>query len=81
MTQKATQTNRKPPNHPVQDREEKPQHFGDGEDHLTMRDIQKKFLPHPLAPLLTSFGMARGTESANFNRLAELALWIEGHIC
>jgi len=29
-----------------------------------MGDIQEKFLPHPLAPLLNPLGMARRTESA-----------------
>ncbi len=36
------------------------------EDHLTVRDIQKKRLPHPLAPLLKTFGMTRGTETSRF---------------
>jgi hypothetical protein len=44
--------------------EEKTQHLGNSEDDLPVGDIQEKFLPHPLAPLLTAFGMAGGTESA-----------------
>ncbi len=46
--------------------EEQTQHFGDGEDDLTVRDIQQKFLPHPLTPLLTALGMTRWTKSACF---------------
>jgi len=42
--------------------EEDPQHPGDGEDDLAVRDIKKKCLPHPLAPLLKPLGVARGTE-------------------
>ena len=43
--------------------EENPQHLGDGEDDLAVRNIQKERLPHPLAPLLQPFGMARRAES------------------
>lgn len=46
--------------------EEKTQHFGDGEDDLTVRDIQQKFFAHPLAPFLTAFSMAGRTKSAGF---------------
>ena len=44
--------------------EEKTKHFGNGKDELTARDIEKKFLPHPLAPFLSSRGMTRRTEPA-----------------
>jgi hypothetical protein len=44
--------------------EEKTQHLRDGEDNLPVRDIQEKFLPHPLTPLLSSLSMTGGTESA-----------------
>ncbi len=37
--------------------EEKTQHLRDGEDNLTVGDIQQKLLPHPLAPFLPAFGM------------------------
>jgi len=33
-----------------------------------MGDIQKKLLPHPLAPLLKALGMTRGTEAAGATR-------------
>jgi hypothetical protein len=45
--------------------EEKTQHLGNGENHLTMGNIQQKFLSHPLAPFLPAFGMTRWTESAS----------------
>jgi hypothetical protein len=45
---------------------EKTQYLRDSEDNLTVRDIQQKFLPHPLTPLLTALGMTRWTESAGF---------------
>jgi len=44
--------------------EEDTQHLGDGEHHLAVGDIQEKYLPHPLAPLLKTLRMARRTESA-----------------
>jgi len=44
--------------------EEKTQHLRDGEDHLTVRDIQEKLLPHPITPLLTAFSMAGRTKAA-----------------
>ncbi len=44
--------------------EEKTQHFGDGEDDLTVRDIQQELLSHPLVRFLTALGMTGGTESA-----------------
>jgi hypothetical protein len=44
--------------------EEQTQHFGNGEDHLTMGNIEEKFFPHPLTPFLTSLGMTRWAESA-----------------
>jgi len=44
--------------------EEGPEHPGDGEDDLAVRDIEEKLLSHPLAPLLQAFGMAGGTETA-----------------
>ena len=47
--------------------EEDPQRLGDGEDDLTVRDIQEQCLPHPLAPLLQAFGM---TGRAKAPRLA-----------
>jgi len=37
--------------------EEDAQHFGDGEDHLTVRDVQEELFPYPLAPLLPALGM------------------------
>jgi hypothetical protein len=44
--------------------EEKTQHLGNGEDNLTVKDIQEKFIPHPFAPFLPAFGVTRRTESA-----------------
>jgi hypothetical protein len=44
--------------------EEQTQHLRDSEDNLAVGDIQQKFLPHPLSPFLTSFGMTRRTEPA-----------------
>jgi len=41
-----------------------PEHLGDGEDDLVVRDIQKERLPPPLTPFLKAFGMARGTKPA-----------------
>jgi hypothetical protein len=43
---------------------EEAQHLGNDEDHLTMRDVEKERLPHPLASLLQPLGVARGTEAA-----------------
>ena len=48
--------------------EEQTQHLGDGEDDLPVRDIQEKFLPHPLSPFLPAFGMTGRTESAQNNK-------------
>ena len=50
---------------PALELEENPQHLGDREDHLTMRDVEKERLPHPLTPLLKTLGMAGATKSAN----------------
>jgi hypothetical protein len=44
--------------------EEQTQHLRDGEDDLTVGDIQQEFLPHPLTPFLRAFSMAGWTESA-----------------
>jgi len=44
--------------------EKQTQHLRNGKDHLAMRDIQQKLLPHPLSPLLTALGMTRRAESA-----------------
>ncbi len=44
--------------------EKQTQHFGNGKDHLAMRDIQQELLPHPLAPHLTALGMTRRAEPA-----------------
>ena len=44
--------------------EEDAQHPGDGEDDLAVRDIQKKLLSHPLAPLFKPLGMTRWAKSA-----------------
>ncbi|MFO7866265.1 MAG: hypothetical protein R6V02_05565 [Candidatus Aminicenantes bacterium] len=49
---------------PSLEAEEQTQHLGDGENDLTVRGIQEKLLPHPLAPLLTALGMTRWTKSA-----------------
>jgi len=43
--------------------EEDPQHPGDNEDDLTVRDTQKECLPHPFSALLQPLGMARRTKS------------------
>jgi hypothetical protein len=51
------------PQEPALELEEDPQHLGDGEDDLAMRDIQEKRLPHPLSPFLQPLGMTRGAES------------------
>jgi len=47
---------------PAFELEEDPQHLGDGEDDLAMRDIQNKCLPHPLAPRLNALSVAGGAE-------------------
>ena len=47
--------------------EEEAEHLGDGEGNLAVRDVQEKFLPHPLAPLLKPFGMTGGAESPVFS--------------
>jgi len=44
--------------------EEDAEHFWDGEDDLAVRDIQKKLLSHPLAPLLKPLGVAGRTKSS-----------------
>ena len=44
--------------------EKYPEPLRDGEDDLAVRDIQEKYLPHPLAPLLQAFGIVRRTKSA-----------------
>jgi hypothetical protein len=46
--------------------EEQPKHLRYGKDNLAVRDIEKKLLPHPLAPLLTALGMAGRTETTGF---------------
>ena len=51
------------PQQPAVVLEEYPQHPGDGEDDLAVRDIEEKFLSHPLAPLLKPLRMARRTEA------------------
>jgi len=51
------------PQQPALVLEEDPQPLGDGEDDLAMGNIQKERLPHPLAPFLKPFGMARRAES------------------
>ena len=43
--------------------EENPQHLGNCEDHLSVRNIQKECLSYPLAPLLQPLGMTRGAEA------------------
>ena len=40
------------------------QHLRDGEDHLAVRDIEQKLLPHPLAPFLKALDMTGGKKSA-----------------
>jgi hypothetical protein len=44
---------------PALELEEKPQHLGNREDHLAVRDIEKECCPHPLPPFLQTLGMAR----------------------
>ncbi len=44
--------------------EEGPQHLGDGKDDLAVSDIQKKYISHPLAPLLKPLRVAREAEAA-----------------
>ena len=51
------------PQKPARELKEDPQHLGDGEDDLAMRHVQKKRLPHPLAPLLKPLGMTGWAES------------------
>ena len=51
------------PQKPALELEEDPQHLGDREDHLAVRDAQEERLPHPHAPLLQPLGMARGTKA------------------
>jgi len=50
------------PQKPALELEEDPQYFEDDEDDLAMRDVEKKRLPHPLAPFLKTLGVARRTE-------------------
>ena len=51
------------PQQPAVVLEEYPQHPGDGEEDLAVRDIEEECLPHPLSPLLQPLGMARRTET------------------
>ena len=53
------------PQEPALVLEEDPQHLGDGEDHLAVGNIQKKFFPHPLGPLFDPLGMARWAKSTS----------------
>jgi len=46
--------------------EEHPEHLGNSKDHLTIRNIQEERLPHPLAPLLKTLGMAGGAKPSGF---------------
>ena len=46
--------------------EEHPEHLGNRKDHLTMRNIQEERLPHPLAPLLKTLGMAGRAKPSGF---------------
>jgi len=48
--------------------EEDPEHLRDREDDLAVRNIEEERLPHPLAPLLQPFGVARGTKSPRLAR-------------
>ncbi len=50
---------------PALELEKTPQHLGNRKDHLTMRDVEKERLPHPLTPLLKTLGVAGGTKSAS----------------
>jgi hypothetical protein len=43
--------------------EKRPQHLGDGEDDLAVRDVQEERLPDPLSPFLDPLGVARRAES------------------
>jgi len=43
--------------------EEDPQHLGNREDDLAVRDIQEECRPHPIPPFRQAFGMAGGTEA------------------
>jgi len=55
--------------------EEQPEHLRDGEDNLAVRDIQQKLLPHPLAPFLTAFCMARRAETTSLTGKHEKTLF------
>jgi hypothetical protein len=44
--------------------EKQPEHLRDCEDNLTVRNIEQKLLPHPLAPFLPALGMTRWTKPA-----------------
>jgi len=55
--------------------EEQTQHFGDGEDDLTVGDIQQELLPHPLSPFLTAFCLTGGTKAAGFAGKHQKALF------
>jgi hypothetical protein len=57
-------TTTKFPQKPAVVPKEDPQHPGDREDNLTVRNIQQEFLAHPLAPFFNSLGMTGGTETA-----------------
>jgi len=46
--------------------EENPQHLGNREDDLPMRDIPKQPAPHPLPPDLNTLGLAGRAKSARF---------------
>jgi len=53
----------KPPEQLAVELKEDPQHLGDREDHLAVWYIEKKRLPHPLAPFLDPLGLARRAEA------------------
>lgn len=63
------------PQQPPLELEEDPQHLGNREDNLSMRDIPKQPLPHPFAPDLDSFGLAGRAKSPRF-KAAALAVLI-----
>ena len=47
---------------PALEFEEHPQHLGNREDHLAVRNVQEERLPHPLPPFLQPLGMTGRTE-------------------
>ena len=59
------------PKEPALVLEEYPQHLGDGEDDLAVGDVEEKFFPHPLAPLLKPFCVARWAKSSSATREVE----------